>query len=337
MRCVANFPIQNNRNVRPRKYVGFGTAQDEKGASILWYKVMDSALHITTPKHMATAAVAGCHNATHFLNRFNNADIPNTSDIINAGYCADSAVTLGSTAPAVLAVAQRYHQILAVADQLIADPEALRSFKEHAANVTALWGLSERRMRAMNREKEEQAAKEGRRPNAYQCAQEGCPITATAQAALKRCGGPCPEVRKPTYCSRECQKAVRVRTLCSFTSIDSKPGLEDPQTGLHAPQQDVSGVGGHASEEGVDNASITSRTQRNRKKKVQKKQKELRVKLSGSDLVRGAEVFSSTLGADEMREFHAAVAEASLARTGRQGRSAIVTACITLFVTFAQR
>lgn len=174
---------------------------------------MDSVLRISTPKHMAVAAEAACYNATYFLDRFNEAKIPSTADLTDAGYAADCAVTLGSTAPAVLAVAQRYHQILGVADRLISDVGALSKFKAHAANVTALWALSERRMRVMNQEQDEQAAKVGRRPNAYRCARQGCLVEAMTQAAPKKCGGPCLEELKPSYCSRDCQMAVSTRSV----------------------------------------------------------------------------------------------------------------------------
>ena len=48
-------------------------------------------------------------------------------------------------------------------------------------------------------------------PNRYQCAADGCDVQAFHRAALQRCGGKCPEDRKPYYCSREC--GVRVCTV----------------------------------------------------------------------------------------------------------------------------
>ena len=81
------------------------------------------------------------------------------------------------------------------------------------ANETALWVLSERKRRTMNQSQDEQAAKVGKRSNAYRCAREGCPVEATAQAALKKCDGPCPEELKPSYCSEDCQKAVSSRSV----------------------------------------------------------------------------------------------------------------------------
>ena len=50
-----------------------------------------------------------------------------------------------------------------------------------------------------------------RAPNRYQCAADGCDVQAFHRAALQRCGGKCPEDRKPYYCSREC--GVRVCTV----------------------------------------------------------------------------------------------------------------------------
>lgn len=57
---------------------------------------------------------------------------------------------------------------------------------------------------------------------------------------------------------------------------------------------------------------MSSKAKRNRKKNEQKKRKkELRTKMSGPG-VDGMEVISNTMNADEMKEFHAAVAGMSL-------------------------
>ena len=73
----------------------------------------------------------------------------------------------------------------------------------------------------------------------------------------------------------------------------------------------------------MNNAAISSKSNRNKKKKAQKRRKGLRMKLSGSDLVRDMEVFSSTMNAGEMKEYHAAIAKASLERAGRGRRSTL--------------
>lgn len=71
-----------------------------------------------------------------------------------------------------------------------------------------LWRLVERRGKAMDAAKRKREAKERRKPNAYQCANDGCPVRAASQMGLKQCAGPCPEEYKPSYCSKECQRKV---------------------------------------------------------------------------------------------------------------------------------
>lgn len=51
-------------------------------------------------------------------------------------------------------------------------------------------------------------AKIEKRPNAYHCAADGCPIKATQKAGLLRCAGPCLHDIKPSYCSKQCQVKV---------------------------------------------------------------------------------------------------------------------------------
>lgn len=55
----------------------------------------------------------------------------------------------------------------------------------------------------------------------------------------------------------------------------------------------------------------STKTKKNRKKSLQKKQKkkELKLRMTGSGIIDGMEVTSHTMGAEEMKEFHAVVAE----------------------------
>lgn len=165
----------------------------------------------------AIAATAACYNAGFYLDRFNKEEIPYTSDLTHAGYCAEIAIVMGRTSPMILHVAQRYHQILAKADQIV-DADVRPKFKADAAKQVHLWELLERRDKVMGRAKEEREAKERRRPNAYRCAREGCPMKATSQAGLKRCGGPCPDELKPSYCSKDCQNQVSMLSSTQFTA-----------------------------------------------------------------------------------------------------------------------
>ena len=73
----------------------------------------------------------------------------------------------------------------------------------------------------------------------FACAAEGCDVRREQKSALRSCAGKCPPDLKPSYCSKECQKKVRIVALCSssatsLTSFDQdwprhkpicKPGI----------------------------------------------------------------------------------------------------------------
>ena len=46
-------------------------------------------------------------------------------------------------------------------------------------------------------------------PLSYFCAMEDYEIVATKKSTLRRCAGGCPSAFKPSYCSKDCQRAVR--------------------------------------------------------------------------------------------------------------------------------
>ncbi|CAL1699049.1 unnamed protein product, partial [Somion occarium] len=59
-------------------------------------------------------------------------------------------------------------------------------------------------------------------PNAYRCAAPGCGIEGTKKSALLKCAGKCPPDVKPSYCSKECQKA-HWKTHRSICNPNAKP------------------------------------------------------------------------------------------------------------------
>lgn len=110
---------------------------------------------------------------------------------------------------------------MSLADRIV-DVDARPKFKSDAAYNTYLWAVVDRREKVMDEAARKRQEKERRKPNAYQCAREGCPVQATSKMALRKCGGPCPTHYKPSYCSRECQQVVslEIRPGSYFMTVD---------------------------------------------------------------------------------------------------------------------
>ncbi|KAH6902669.1 hypothetical protein BKA70DRAFT_642141 [Coprinopsis sp. MPI-PUGE-AT-0042] len=60
---------------------------------------------------------------------------------------------------------------------------------------------------AFNRTAKKMARKRINNPTCYRCAAPRCPIVADAGRMLSRCSGTCDTDKKPSYCSKQCQKA----------------------------------------------------------------------------------------------------------------------------------
>ncbi|KAF9480881.1 hypothetical protein BDN70DRAFT_992367 [Pholiota conissans] len=63
------------------------------------------------------------------------------------------------------------------------------------------------RDKQIEEEKKKQAMKRRKAPLRYRCAAAGCGIQADTGRLLSRCSGKCDPDKKPSYCSKECQKA----------------------------------------------------------------------------------------------------------------------------------
>ena len=136
----------------------------------------------------------------------------NIGYLYDAGSCANEAVALGLISPATLMVASRIESLG------FRRPED-NKFPEHSTEryeqLTDLWEALDARKAEMAEESLKREAKVSKDPLSYFCAAEDCGIVATKKSTLQRCGGGCPPVFKPSYCSKYCQKAVRIvsRTL----------------------------------------------------------------------------------------------------------------------------
>lgn len=144
----------------------------------------------------------------HFDNRFERKGAINIDIIYRAALCANAAASLGFVSPDVLQIANLVEMI---GFRRAED----NKFKEHSTErfekLTDMWDALDKRKAALAREDAKQAEKVAEKPNLYICAAEGCGIEAKSKSGLSACGGKCPTIVKPSYCSKECQKKVHTR------------------------------------------------------------------------------------------------------------------------------
>ena len=119
-----------------------------------------------------------------------------------AGFCSNEAASLGFISPTVLVVG-------GIMKGLIESPtEALNHRIQGWKRFELIFAAVEKRNKDLDRRESHHETKVMATPNAYQCAAPGCGIEATKKSGLLRCAGKCPLEFKPSYCSKECQKAV---------------------------------------------------------------------------------------------------------------------------------
>ena len=119
-----------------------------------------------------------------------------------AGFCSNEAASLGFISPTVLAVG-------GIMKGLIESPtEALNHRIQGWKRFALIFAAVDKRNKDLDRRESYHETKVMATPNAYQCAAPGCGIEATKKSGLLRCAGKCPLEFKPSYCSKECQKAV---------------------------------------------------------------------------------------------------------------------------------
>jgi hypothetical protein len=129
----------------------------------------------------------------------------NISYLYDAGNSANESVALGLISPATLMVASR---IEAAGFRRPEDNKFPEHSTERFERLTDLWEALDARKAEMAEENVKREAKVSKDPLGYSCAAEDCGIVATKKSTLRRCGGVCPPVFKPSYCSQYCQRAV---------------------------------------------------------------------------------------------------------------------------------
>lgn len=155
-----------------------------------------------------------------------NEKAPETLNIAflgDAGNSANEAVALGLISPATLMVAARIESLG------FRRPED-NKFPEHDTErferLTDLWEAYDARKAEIAEENLKREVKVSKDPLSYFCAAEDCGIVATKKSTLRRCAGKCPPAFKPSYCSKYCQRTVRIVLTCQTTSLTRFAGLE---------------------------------------------------------------------------------------------------------------
>jgi hypothetical protein len=146
-----------------------------------------------------------------------------------------------AAAPVALFVAQ---QLARVRERLPEGPERA-GFDAQTAEMPFLMDVYKRRFAAVEGREGVRDMRVRRKPNAFECARDGCGIAASTPGALRRCAGKCPPEDKPYYCSSECQRMVRapptprwaVRPVNMRPVSDAVIGLEIPQAVLQAARR----------------------------------------------------------------------------------------------------
>ncbi|KAJ7226992.1 hypothetical protein GGX14DRAFT_693078 [Mycena pura] len=96
--------------------------------------------------------------------------------------------------------------------------------KEAFGKWKHFWSAFDARDAEYQTELDQQAAKRSVRPSRYKCAAAGCPVEALKGHMLRSGAGKCEEAYKPSYCTKECQRAdwKNHKPMC-------KPGLDVPK------------------------------------------------------------------------------------------------------------
>ena len=204
-----------------RLFTGCNVEKNDTEALVWWLRLADSTLpgHIpNVPRSLRARAFSCLAHAQWDARIANGGQAWNIDSVYRACFFANGAAALGFTTPEVLAVAAGTERAgfrnKEDAQARFGPIENLERFEK----LEDLWEALDKRKAEVEREDARQAAKEAKNPNAYSCAAEGCGIEATSKSGLMRCAGPCPLATKPAYCSKECQRQVRVFTYYPRTN-----------------------------------------------------------------------------------------------------------------------
>ncbi|KAI0089305.1 hypothetical protein BDY19DRAFT_136988 [Irpex rosettiformis] len=188
-----------------------GTVGSREGAMVWWLKAAgNSTGNIFSPQHTQVPRGIEARAWSCLSHGYEDTSIDddgitcNIDAMYRAAACADKACGLGLVTPSILMLGrkiERYREEIPTSG----DPR-FRFDAPRFTELTYLWEAHHQRQEEYLAEIEKRETKVARRPDAYRCAAPGCGIEATRKSGLKVCGGKCPVGRKPSYCSKECQK-----------------------------------------------------------------------------------------------------------------------------------
>ena len=125
----------------------------------------------------------------------------NIDSVYRAAYLANECVSQGFVSPTTLVIGLKTREMR--------DEGKWPEFNhERFTKLEALWDVVEKRYMDVEGKKQARDERVARAPRMYICAAPGCGIEGTKKSALLQCSGTCPANIKPSYCSKECQKAV---------------------------------------------------------------------------------------------------------------------------------
>ncbi|TCD68864.1 hypothetical protein EIP91_009578 [Steccherinum ochraceum] len=152
--------------------------------------------------------VSNGHTMTQFVDYF-----------YTAAMMANEAASLGLVSSAVLQPGLVLHKQLKSGHFDVLEPPSLR-FNA----LEFLWEAVEKQNKEAEKNEQKRDEKAANAPDQYFCAAEGCGIRATRKSGLLRCAGKCLSGVKPSYCSKDCQKADWKRHKPACTGQVPEPG-----------------------------------------------------------------------------------------------------------------
>jgi hypothetical protein len=134
------------------------------------------------------------------------------SNLYRAAWLANTSISLGLVTPIALQIADKTQKI---GLRRQADCRFEGTDTSCFEALESLWKARDARNEDLEKFGQMREAKVFQAPNLYICAAEGCGIEGRSRSGLLQCSGKCPSLEKPSYCSKDCQKAVSSGSIFS--------------------------------------------------------------------------------------------------------------------------